>query len=133
MGARNLSSSLRILDREVVKIFGKCVGNTTSNPTGVAGAGVAGVTRSGVGLYTITLQDKWNTFLGAKFTVIDSSALEHYEITVSSETVASTKTVNLTIWGAATGVAPVKLDLGTDVTLRFEIDLSNTGQTPSSR
>lgn len=132
MAARNLAD-VRALDREMVFLNGSCVGNGAANPTAVKGRGIASIAWVSTGLYTITLADKWNVFGGAVCTVIDPTTTHHWEVTVVAETVASTKTVQIKVFHAATAAAPALADLTSDETLKFFLILFNTAQAPTAR
>lgn len=131
MAARNTTDMLALLNRGDVLLTGSCVGAGAANPTSVRGNGIASITRNSSGKYTITLADKYAALRGWSFGVIDSTALRHYEVTVSAETVASTRTIVIEVFGAATGVAPARSDLATTDTLRFSLHLSNSAVVPA--
>lgn len=134
MGARAGISEQYSLVRDRWMLDFSCVGGgAAANPTSVKTAGgIASIVYSAAtGKYTITLADKWTAFLGADFCVIDSAGNAHYEVTVVSETVASTKTVVIQVWGAATATAPALKDLPTTATLKGTIKVTNTQQKPA--
>lgn len=121
MAARNLAP-LRALDRDVTLIFSGCTGNATSQPTSVRGPGVTSIVRSGVGVLTVTLTDKWNNILFVTGSVIDAGTVDDWEITITAIS-ASSKTVALQVFkgGAAA-------DLPTTAQLRLMIAVGNTTQ-----
>lgn len=133
MGARNGTSENYNMVRDRWDILGAFVGNGAASPTTVKGLGlgIASVTRTALGAYTITLTDKWTAFLNAEFCVVDSTGNNHFEVTVVSETVASTKTINIQVFSAVSAASPAKADLASTATLKFEITVTNTQQKPA--
>lgn len=131
MAARNTTDNLAMMNRGDVLLSGSCVGAGTSSPTSVKGNGITSITRSSSGKYVITLADKYAALRAWSFGVIDSTAARHYEITISAETVASTKTITIEVFGAATTVAPARSDLATTDTLKFTLLLSNSANIPA--
>lgn len=134
MGARNGTNDQFTLNRDQWTLTCKAVGAAAANPTGFKGLGFADtlpLVRTSSGKYTLTLKDKWAALLGYNIKVIDSTGLRHYECTVTSETVASTKIIVFEVYGAASTVAPTRSDLAvTDIVL-IEVTLSNTAQVPN--
>lgn len=131
MAARNGSNQQFTMVRDMWSLFGRCVGAAAADPTGLKGIGILSITRSSSGKYVITLNDKWNALLGYNFRVIDSTGLQHYSITVSAETVATTKTITIEVFAAATTVAPTRADLAATDILLIELNLSNSKQVPT--
>lgn len=130
MAARNACEKLYSMNRESFVLTGKCVGAGAANPTGKKGIGVSTVTRTATGKYTITLEDKWAALLSLDLQVIDSTGANQFTFNIVSETVASTKTINITVFKSATAAAPAIADLATTDTLLFKIWLSNSQQLP---
>lgn len=130
MAARTGTNNTYMLARNVYTIVGKCVGNGVSNPTALKGKGIATVTRTALGKYTITLNDKWAALLSVDLTFIDSTGANQFTYNVVSETVASTKTINISVFSSATAVAPGLADLATTTTMKMCIMLSNSAQIP---
>ena len=126
MGARNLNRVQFTLERDVVRIFGRCTGGDTSNPTGVKGKGVTSIARTANTL-TITLADKWNGLLMFNANVIDSGTPDDWEFVLSAETVASTKTLVVKVFKGGTAA-----DLPTTAVLLFEVVVCNNAQKPVS-
>ena len=114
------------LERDVVSLFGGGTGNGTSNLSAVKGKGVQSVTRSGVGLHTIRLTDKWVGLLNFKSCVVDATSPTAWQVEVVSETVASTKQVKIAVFKNGTAA-----DLTSDEKLRFELVLAAGTQIPS--
>ena len=92
--------------------------------------GVASVSEATDGLVTITLDDKYNKFLGAQFTYVDDThtAAKVPVICVDAETVATTKTVVILFSNCDDGGKSADADLGSD-TVFFMIWVKNSGVT----
>jgi len=125
MAARNLNKHQFSFERNVVRIFGGGTGAATSDLTSVKGKGVASITRTDVGLHTITLDDKWAGLLMFDACIIDATTPDDWEVGVTEELVSSSKTVKIAIFkgGSAT-------DLSTDEKIKFEIVVSDSNQLP---
>lgn len=130
MGIHNMTDRRYALERDVVEIYGRCTGAGAANPTAVKGKGIVSITRSGVGLYTITLDTPWMALLDFNPIVVGPTATGHWEVNVVSETLSSTKTINIAVWGAATATAPALKDLTAAERLQFTITASNSTQVP---
>lgn len=129
MGARNLTSESYMMERDVLTLFGNCVGNGASDPTALKGKGIASIAHvggAGSGTYTITLTDKWNGLLFHSFSVLDATSPAVWAVTVSAQTVSSSKTISINVFKA--GVAA---DLTSDEKLYFKLQVSNSAQTPA--
>lgn len=132
MGARTLTEQSYNSLRDRVNLIAQCIGAGAANPTGLKSGGlVTSIVRNSAGNYTITLADKWAALLNFDGIVLDSANATHYAMNLVSEAVASTKTIVLQVWGAATGVAPAKFDLPATATLKLDITLTNTQQKPA--
>lgn len=131
MGARNGISEQYTLMRDLWKLFGKCVGNGAANPTGLKGLGITSIVWVSTGKYTITLDDKWAALVNFSATVINSAGTTLSQCFLSAQTVATTKTLTLEVFGGATAAAPARRDLTSADTLLFEATLSNTTQVPT--
>ena len=65
------------LDRMVCSVFGKAnITNTTGVVASFSGLGITTIARTGAGEYTITLDDKWNDFLGASISVVSATPVD---------------------------------------------------------
>lgn len=131
MGARNGTENTYTLMRDLWKLFGKCVGNGAANPTGLKGLGITSIVWVSTGKYTITLDDKWAALVNFSASVLNSAGTTLSQCFLEAETVSTTKTLTLHVFGGATAVAPTRRDLTSADTLRFEVTLSNTVQTPT--
>lgn len=67
MSNRYYNQFLHSFRKKLTFIEGSFVVGTTGDVGATTGAGVTSVTRTGTGAYRITLQDKYNRFLGAGF------------------------------------------------------------------
>ena len=115
------------LDKGVVKIFGEFVGAGASQPTGVAGKGIASVTRAGAGLYTVTLQDAyWKVLhsqiqltLASATPVAGAAALRAF---VVAQSTLSPFTFQIRVTDASDVAADIPAGVGVDI----ELTLSNS-------
>lgn len=111
---------------DVVRLFARGTGASTSNLTSVKGKGITSIVRTGTGAHTITLTDKWNGFLMLSAAVISTATADDYEVTVTEELVATSKTVKIVIFKGGTAA-----DLQTTDKLLLEIVVSRTAQKPA--
>ena len=119
------------LDREVKCISGKFTFPASDGTTTLDTAnslGVASVSDTSSSLVTITLDDKYNRFLGAQVTILDAAAADAKKLIthITAETVATTKTVILQFTSADDGALSSNADLGGD-TIYFMIWVKNSG------
>lgn len=134
MGARSLTEQSYNNLRDRVDISFQCVGAAAANPTGLksANALVTSVVRNSAGNFTITLADKWAALIGFQACILDTANATHYGINAVSETVSSTKTIIFQVWGAATGVAPAKVDVPATGTIKVILTVTNSQQKPAA-
>lgn len=135
MANRTFSGPMRSLDRLVVKLYGRFTGAGAAAITGVVGRGFT-ITRTGVGLFTITLDDNYpltdeatpvNPLLHID-TTLQSAALVNggvlqvitNNVAVTSGATAKTITCRWVVAGAAADVAAADI-------VFIEITLCNTG------
>lgn len=111
---------------DVVRLFGRGTGASTSALTSVKGKGIASIARTGVGAHTITLTDKWDGFLMFSAAVIDATSADDWNVTLVEELVNTSKTVKIAIFKGGTAA-----DLTTDEKILFEIVVSRTSQKPA--
>jgi hypothetical protein len=111
---------------DVVRLFGRATGASTSALTSVKGKGIASIARTGVGAHTITLTDRWEGFLMFAACVIDTTTPDDWEVTVVEELVATSKTVKIAVFKGGTAT-----DLTTDEKILFELVVSRTDQLPA--
>jgi len=107
------------LDREVKCISGKFTFHASDGTTTLDTAnsmGVASVSNASSSLVTITLDDKYNRFLGAQVTILDAAAADAKKLIthITAETVATTKTVILQFTSVDDGGLSSNADLGAD-------------------
>jgi len=119
------------LDREVKCISGKFTFHASDGTTTLDTAnsmGVASVSNASSSLVTITLDDKYNRFLGAQVTILDAAAADAKKLIthITAETVATTKTVILQFTSVDDGGLSSNADLGAD-TVYFMVWVKNSG------
>jgi hypothetical protein len=133
MGARNATHMNYTMNRDEIELTGRFIGNGAASPSAanVKGLGIASVAWVSTGKYDITLQDKWAGLLDANFSVIDSTGLRHYSVSMSSVLVSTTKVIRIEVFAAATGVAPTRADFAATDTVRFSLKLLNSLQVPN--
>lgn len=111
---------------DVVRIFGRGTGANTSALTSVKGKGIASIARTGAGAHTITLRDKWQGFLMFSASILSSAAADDYEVMVTADAVAASKTLKIAIFKGGSAA-----DLQTTDKILFEIVVSRTSQKPA--
>lgn len=113
---------MQALEKEVKVIYARIDIGGTGAPTldTTNSKGVASVSRTAAGDYTITLEDKYQALMHCSAQLV-KAADEDLTIHVSSETVASTKTVLLTCLAATTATDP-----SSGSVLLVKLDLKNT-------
>lgn len=123
MGMRNLKRNLSHFVPELVEIVGFATGAGAANVTGLDAPGVASIVRTGVGLHTVTLDDKWNKLCHFSFEIMDPTAPDDWDVRVLAETVATTKTLTIAIFKG--GVAA---EITTDEKIYLKLTLSNSAR-----
>lgn len=108
MANRTFAENRYSLEKQVVDLYLKVTFGASGAPTITRGKGFVSVAKNATGVYTITLQDKYNALLGADLAwqlATTVPGVHHWSI--DAETVASTKTVKVNLWDntAAGGVA----------------------------
>ena len=119
------------LDREVKCISGKFTFHASDGTTTLDAAnsvGVESVGNLGSGLVTITLDDKYNRFLGAQVTYLDAAeaVAKKPVVLITAETVGTTKTVILKFSNCDDGGLCANADVSED-TVYFMIWVKNSG------
>jgi hypothetical protein len=96
MANRYFKPFMGSFDKGVVMIHAKvAIGGTGAPTLSVQDSfGVASISRTGAGAYTLTLNDKYQALLGANVTVVGATG-EGLIPQVTADTVATTKTVGL--------------------------------------
>jgi hypothetical protein len=84
MANRNYNKSVYTLQQDLVMLNVECDIGTTGAVTNVKGSGVSTVARTGVGAYTITLQDNYDRLLGFRFGFTGTTASGVGEVQVNS-------------------------------------------------
>ncbi len=123
MAARNLKRNIAHFTPAPIVIFGKGTGAGAADLTAVLTAGIATIAETATGLYTITLQDKYNSLLWCAGQVIDATTPDDWEVVVVSEDVAAAKTIHIAVFKGGT-----LTDLTTDEKLLLNIVLSNSAK-----
>jgi hypothetical protein len=119
MASRNFSR-VQGLNKEVKIIAGRF----DDADAKVAGLGFSAA-NAGTGIYTITLEDKYNALLCATCQVQSTAGTDDYKATVTAEDVDGAKTVTVHV-----DVAGTLTDLGSGDELHFAFFLQNSA-TPS--
>lgn len=116
MGANRNWNRYQSLDRELKAIVGKISIAADASVSGSVGLGYS-CARTGVGIYTITLEDKYPYLYSCQLTLFAGTAVDLVP-QVKSEDVAGAKTIVFELLAAATPTDPgavcavyVKLDL----------------------
>lgn len=123
MAARNFVES-QTLARGVVTLYGKATGTgTDAAQTLTHGAGITSVVQSATSVLTITLADKYATFLGMNVSFVDAGSVDDWNFTVTAETVSSTKTIVGTVFKGGSAAA-----LPATAKICFDIKLLNTSR-----
>jgi len=108
-----------------VILTGKVAIGAAGAPTLTTGQfnGIASVVRTGTGLYTITLQDKYVDFCSVTASVVSNAALPVVDVVVSAVDVVTAGTVNIKTvdWTTATLTDPSSGDI-----LVFTLTLANS-------
>lgn len=131
MGAnRNLGGQLRTLDRKIVKLYGKFTGAGAAAITSVDCLGFT-IVRTGVGLFTITLDDQWPTsddttatppLLAIQCSRLSAAVRATGEMqAIVDSSAAAAKTIT-TRWAEAGAVA----DVTSGDVIRLELTFRNT-------
>ena len=116
---------------EIVKLFARCVGNGAANPTGVKGLGITSITWVSTGKYTVTLNRKFAGLVNVVGSVINSAGTTLSVVYASAETVASSQTITIEVFGGINAVAPTRRDLTSADTLLLEITLQDSSVKPA--
>ena len=122
MANRFFTNQAFYLEKAPVFLWAKVSVGSTGAPTLSRGKGISSVSRTGVGAYTITLQDKYPVFLNCEQTQLLASgtpAADFFKIV--SETVATDGKINIQYLNEAGAV-----EVGSGTVLHFTISLSNS-------
>lgn len=105
-------------------------GNIPGQPTDVKGKGIASIEASEVvdaaGVYTITLESEWAGLLSFATCYFDDDTTDDWEVTITSEAVATSKTIDIVVFKSGTASYSA-----TDEKLYFEIVLSPAAFAPA--
>lgn len=121
MAGRNFSDS-QALEREVKTLFAEVAIAASGAPTLSRGWGVASVTRTDTGDYTVVLEDKYNRLFNVDIQYLHSTDAD-LTFQLKTDTVSTDKTFTFTAKAAATPADPAN---GSQ--LRLAIHVKNTSQ-----
>lgn len=119
MANRNFNR-FQALEKEVKSLYAEISIGASGAPTLVAGLGIASVVRDSAGVYTITLQDKYNRLMHAHVQVL-SAAAQDLDVQLQSEDVEGTKEVVIRCQAVA-----VETDPSSGSVLFVRLDLKNS-------
>ena len=109
------------LVKGVTFIYGKAsITNTTGVVASYSGLGITSIARTGVGEYTITLDEKCNDLLGSKISVVAATPVDLVPQILSYD-VSGAKTIVVNLLAAA-----VPTDSAQDIELLIELTLKNS-------
>lgn len=110
MAARNFGNELKIAVPGLTALFLKGTGAGAADITLTYGMGMSPtLDQTGTGLYTLTLKDKYTALVHANLEVIDATTPDDWDVRVVSETVSTTKLINIAVFKGGT-----LADLSTD-------------------
>jgi len=126
MASRLFNQESLTYELAVVKLYAVISIGATGAPTLSRGKGITSVSRTSAGLYVINLDDTYAALLGTSVIVLTTSGAVDLEVGLLSETVATTKTVNIQM--VDLDGTPSLQDPADGDKLYVEITLSNSGQ-----
>lgn len=121
MAGRNFADT-QALEREVKTLFAQVAIGATGAPTLSRGWGVASVTRTDTGDYTVVLEDKYNRLFNVDVMYLHGTDAD-LTFQLKTDTVSTNKTFTFTCKAAATPADPAS---GSQ--LRLSIHVKNTSQ-----
>ena len=130
MANRNFSQRQFSLERDVVNLFGDVTFGATGAVSAFKGLGLTSLTRTGVGAYTLTLNDAYVRLLGArvmfaKATSSGVAAVELVDSHASVQTDIKAKTVKFQCYDyAGAAVDPAS---GADAFIKLELRNTSVG------
>ena len=120
MANRNFSK-IQGLNKEIKVICGRLEDDDTAN----AGLGWSGA-NSGTGIYTITLEDKYNALLACTATIQSTTGADDYNVCIASHDVSSAKTIVLHVYKSDGDGTATLTDLGDTDEVHFSAFLQNS-------
>lgn len=123
MANRNFDD-LQALEKELVVIAGSFAPNGSSAPTAVTGKGVASVARSSAGLFLVTLDDLFVSFLNIQASLALASADDKF-VQVGAVSVSS-KTFEIRVWDVS-GAAVSDISAAAGNVIYFAVMAKNSG------
>lgn len=125
MAARSFKNQAYQLEPEVVTLYGRFTGaGDAANPTALKGKGITSVTSAATGVHVCILQNKYNGLLFFAASVIDTTSLDDWEVTLATDLVTNNTVTFHTFKGGTLA------NLSTDEKLVFKLDLSNSAALP---
>jgi len=119
MANRNFNR-FQALEKEVKSLYAQVSIGASGAPTVVKALGITSVVRNSAGLYTITLDDKYNRLMSVQVTVVAPTA-EDLVVHLAASDVASAKTVQVRCLAAGVAADPASGD-----SLLIRIDVKNS-------
>ena len=119
MANRNFHLDSKSLERGLVNLYAPVSIGATGASTLDKKLGVASVTRTGAGTYTVELDDKYNGLIQVNAVIVGAD--QDFSFQVISETISADKKMVI-----ATKVAGTIADLASGTKLKLEIVLKNS-------
>ena len=120
MANRNFNR-FQALEKEVKALYADVAIGASGAPTLTEGLGVASIVRDSQGLYTVTLQDKYNRLMNATVSILSATA-QDLHAQLQSEDVDNAKTIVFRTQDAAAAVQ----DPTSGSRLLIQINLKNS-------
>jgi hypothetical protein len=120
MANRNFNRK-QALEKEIKDIYAKVTVGATGAPTLTSSVGIASIVRNSAGLYTVTLQDAYNSLKFAQVSFLDNDA-QDIRAQIAAEDVDGAKTVQFVCLTAATPTDPQS---GQTMLIKFELKNSS--------
>jgi hypothetical protein len=121
MANRNFNRK-QALEKEIKELYADVSIGASGAPTLVRGLGVASIARNSQGLYTITLQDKYNRLMHAHVAILSASA-QDLDAQLQSEDVDNAKTIVVRTQDSAAAVQDPSS--GSRLLIRIEVKNSS--------
>ena len=124
MAGKNFTTEQFTMERAPCTLYFRATGAATSALTAVRGKGITSITRSGVGIFSLLLDAKYNGLLQILFNVIDVGTVDDWEVTPTSD-LTTGNTITFQVFKSGTAA-----DLPTTAKLLGSVVLSNTASLP---
>lgn len=119
MANRNFNR-FQALEKEIKSLYAEVAIGASGAPTVTKALGITSVVRNSAGLYTITLDDKYNRLMSVEVRVVAPTA-EDLNVQMAAADVTSAKTVQIRCVAAGVATDPASGD-----SLLIRIDLKNS-------